>query len=202
MPKQERAMRNLLQGKTLSRAIVPLTVLLAFCCLLLTGCRSLCPKGEVFHPEGELLAYVKMTGSASLKFPQGDWGVFVYLDSYGSITTLNIYEVWDGRLIRPKIITNWRAVQDLEDIGFEPFDYAAEVEECVRKLGDKKWLGAIDGIEQEIFIHTKNGDFLLRKWNPYCELEFYAQYSDRIARLKAYLDSLSEIIGKSEALLY
>jgi len=37
-----------------------------------------------------------------------------------------------------------------------------------------------------------------RKWNPYLDIEFYAPYSEKIAKLKLVIDTLASCMGHKQ----
>jgi hypothetical protein len=186
--------------------VVALVVLSA----LLPGCRS--PRAEVFKPKGELVASVRITDTAFKRVPKGDCGFFLYLEDlpiYPAQRLLVYYKVRDGRIESSGAFGSTESqelVKSLDAIGLEPFDCAKEVEESrVKKEAadkargdDTVTLSPFDGAEYEITIKTKKGLFVYRAWNPGFDIDFYASYSPKIAKLKAYIDTLARAMGRNE----
>jgi len=111
------------------------------------------------------------------------------------------YRLVDGEIKEPRVFSS-KVLKDIEAIEFEPFDWKSEV-----ALAKARWnetpdgkdiirLPAFDGAEYEIVIKSKRGRFSMREWNPFEDIDFYAPYSEKIAKLKRVIDTLALDMGR------
>jgi hypothetical protein len=179
-------------------------------CLFAAGCST--AKREVVArlPLGTLFAEIRLTEGAFFGVEKGRSGFFFYVEEDNGIAgpRLTGYRYKHDSLVG--VLGGGSDSRDtvfaLRAIGFEPFDYAAEVKSCEARIqAEAKARGeqvfapfVLDGAEYEIVIVTQTGRFTLREWNPRVSIDYYAQHSEKIAKLKAVLDILAKYYGLLE----
>ena len=188
-------------------------VIAAFGILLgLVGCSSYPEKPEGL-PKEEPLFSVMITQSALTRLGEGanGWAFYVKRDPYvtrepsDTYPVLYVYHLREGEIddfIGFSGLTSEEVVKAIEAIDFEPFDWKSEAAIAdarrTKALPDETRLITFDGAEYEIIINSKQGRFLMREWNPWLEIEYYAPYSEKIAKLKRVIDTLALYVGRSK----
>jgi len=103
-------------------------------------------------------------------------------------------------------------IEAIEAVDFEPFDWKSEAviaearlkEDLIRQATlqgkDVAYMPPVtlDGAEYEIIINSKRGRFSMREWNPWPEIDYYAPYSEKIAKLKRVIDTLALHTGRKQ----
>jgi len=184
-------------------------VIAAFGVLLgVAGCASLFQDQELDRlPKQEPLVSLMITESALTRNPKAPTGWAFYAHPETPRTTLHCYELLDGEITKRHLggFAAARAIEAIEAIDFEPFDWKTEA-----AIAETRWEKAFEGKEQpvrynvfdgaeyEIVINSKRGKFSMREWNPYPDIEFYAPYSEKIAKLKLVIDTLALHIGRTQ----
>jgi hypothetical protein len=129
-------------------------------------------------------------------FPQEDWGILGEQRRGGIVA-----DVFSGG---PQKSAELR--REIKAIGFEPFDFDAEVrrldEELAAKAkqegGEQTVVLWLDGAEYEIRFEFENVHYVLREWNLGSKTDHYAPYSPKIAKLKALMDLFARYYGRAK----
>ena len=162
---------------------------------------------------GKLLFSYRLTEGAFSGVERKDTGVFFYLKN-STEPNLELGAVVGFRMKRGKVVEKFgkgsfdsdKIRQQMERIAFEPFDYKAEVKRVKAILQEEaKRSGyqiippfALDGGDYEIRYVYGSVDYTLNWENPMTDMEFYARYSPKIAKLKALIDCFAQSCGREE----
>jgi len=149
--------------------------------------------------------------SGPVKAPTG-WVFYVEQDTLpaqGPI--LRGYRLVNGEIREATLSGTYTAkiIKAIEAIDFEPFDWDSEVVIAQKQLGKTLQEGegvgiptTRDGAEYEIVVNSKRGRFRMQEWNPNPLIDFYAPYSEKIAKLKRVIDTLAVYMGRRQLGLY
>jgi hypothetical protein len=160
-----------------------------------TGCSTWQPA-----PDGELLFSYRVTEGAFYGVPKHDIGTYFYWDkSSGTVTGYHARAGKRMEVVRGGSVGSQMLLHKIAEIGFEPFDYDAEVRN-VEKLNREKLLTVsrvitVDGASFEIKFVFNGTNFSMTRSNPQYEIDFYALYSPKIAKLKALIDAFAQEAG-------
>ncbi len=178
-------------------------LLAIFLALLISGCASPISRRE--GPHGKLLFSAELVRGAFSGAPAGKTGFFFFQDD-GLITCYHfsrgtLTDVTGGGSFQSAEI-----MRELEKIGFEPFSYEAELEKTVaameqeakRQGKEPTIMMTFDGAEFEIHFDFQGSVFMMRRWNPGTEIDYYAGDSGSIAKLKAVIDIFARSYGRSK----
>lgn len=155
---------------------------------------------------GHAMLAIRMTEGAFYGKPKKDEGHYFCIDSHGCITG---YRVQDGEiadLFGGGSYDSEIFLKRLRAIDFQAFDYPTEIQNVYTREKEKAEKEGeqyiqrfvLDGAEYEITYDFEGVHFLLRAWNPGCDIDFCAERSPRIAKLKALLDLFYEYYGRSK----
>lgn len=95
--------------------------------------------------------------------------------------------------------------KQLKSLAFESMDFEAELRTAVDSYREvTKQNGGnilvptvLDGAEVEIRYNFEGVDFVLKRWSPQVEIDFYAPYSQKIKKLQALIDIFALHFGRS-----
>jgi hypothetical protein len=176
-------------------------ILLLLSVLLTAGCTTNV-ESEI-KSSGKLLFSIRITQGAFIGVSKEANGLFFYLQDSG--------EIIGDRMQRGKptdIIYYGSAeiLQQIEEIGFEPFDFDAELkkvddavlEEARHGKKMQMFMRTLDGAEYEIRYVFGDVDYTLRTWNPIQDMESHASRSPKIAKLKALIDLFGLQYGRAK----
>ena len=151
-------------------------------------------------PDGELLFSYRVTEGAFTGVPKHDIGTYFYWDkSSGAITG---YRARAGKrtvIVRGGSVDSQLLLRKISEIGFEPFDYdqeARNIETLNReKLRTVTRVITVDGASFEIKFVFNGNVFSMTRPNPRHDIDFYALYSPKMAKLKALIDAFAQETG-------
>lgn len=179
--------------------------------LLTTGCTT--SVDSVMKSRGKIVFSIRLTKGAFSGVEKGDTGIFFYREDEkfptGSLGLVTGAKLKHGRLVDffgGSTVESNEMLQQIEKIGFEPFDFEAELKRVDAILAEEaKRTGvqhmtsfALDGAEYEIKFTYGTVDFTLKQWNPTVTIDSYAPYSSKIAKLKAVIDCFALSYGRSK----
>lgn len=165
-----------------------------------------CAKDRPAQERGTLLFAMRLTQGAFTGVSKADTGFFFYVPKYGGITG---YELKDGKVVSVlgggSLGSNELRTQ-LEQLAFEPFDFEAEMHRVDEMLAAQARRGdrpparpmTLDGAEYEIRFVFGAVNFALKRWNPGPEIDYYAAYSPKIAKLKKLIDLFALHYGRTK----
>ena len=88
------------------------------------------------------------------------------------------------------------AFDDIEAIGFAPFDYNKEIEVLKEQGITEEWF-TLDACEMEIMINTNQGKFMLKGWGLDADFKNYEKHSINIQKLVKVIKRLQLYYGES-----
>jgi hypothetical protein len=191
---------------TLGKKMRYITLLLV---ATLAGCTSRLDRGP-FKPDGHLLFSMRVVGGAFSGPEKNLTGSFFYIgDPEPNVSgpIITAYVLRKGVVVDTIYAGSYESVllrEEIERIGFEPFDIETEIKrvDAERKAEAERTgtmiLGVttLDGAEYELRFVFSGTDFSLRRWNPGPEIDFYADFSPKIRKLKEVLDAFARYYGR------
>lgn len=96
--------------------------------------------------------------------------------------------------------------KQLKSLAFESMDFEVELRaavtsyrEATKQNGGRILVPAVlDGAEVEIRYNFEGVDFVLKRWSPQVEIDFYAPYNPKIEKLRALIDIFALYYGRSK----
>ncbi len=178
-------------------------------CLLGFALSSCATSSSNVEPTGSLVFSVRTTKGAFFGEVKEKTGVFFHKGDHDLISAQRFsrgkrVEVYGNSSDSRKLL------MELDKIGFEAFDFDEEVGRITQILAEKNKKDGttllapftLDGVELEIRFSHGSVKFSLTRWNPNVQIEFYAAYSPKIAKLRDVIDLFARYYGKSAFLLF
>lgn len=192
----------------MGRSCAKMKAYLAIVCVLLGGCAT----RSWETPRGTMFAEIRRMESAFAGTEKGWTGFAFYIEENDGIAgpRLTGYRYKGGHLVDVIGGSSLSAstVAALRAVELRPFDFAAEVSRVqaeIRKEFEARKPGyvymfpaVVDGAEYEIEIATSAGPFWLKRWNPGFDIDYYAEHSPDIAKVRRVLEILSSYYGRLE----
>jgi len=176
------------------------TILLSLFGLIIAtvlGCTSWSPT-----PRGDLLFSYRVTEGAFHGPPKHDIGTYFFWDkSAGIVTGYRHRAGHRADVIASSAAESEMLLRKISEVGFEPFDYEKEA-----KTLEDTWRETFlhvprvltpDGTGFEIKFVANGTQFSMTRTNPRHEIDFYARYSPKMAKLKAIIDLFVERSGNA-----
>lgn len=125
-------------------------------------------------------------------------------DAYNTLPWIDGFEFEDGRVI-DYVGFGWietaALFKQLDDIAFESFDFGAEVDRAIQACEEVRHscqAATLDGFEWEITVALGDVRMSFRRWNPSAEIDLYASYNPKIAKLKEVIDAFARLYGRAK----
>ncbi len=178
-------------------------------CVLLSSCTLNERRDLPDSPIGSLLVSIRFLEGAHSGPANGKTGFYFYVEEPAADVMgpfLNGYEFRNGKMVEEFGGGSGSAdvIAEIKKLKFEPFDYALEVEAVnarlkreAEKRGEEYVAGGTrDGAIWELIVVTSAGEFRLQDWNIGSEIEYYAQYSNKISKLNSIVNILMLYHGR------
>jgi hypothetical protein len=165
--------------------------------LTLAGCASWQPA-----PSGDLLFSYRVKEGAFHGAPKHDIGTYFFWDkSSGAITGYRARAGKRTEIVAGGSVESQMLLRKISEIGFESFDYDEEARNLESSNRDKFFNAprvlTLDGASFEIKFVFNGASFSMTRSNPRHEIDFYAPYSPKMAKLKALIDAFAQETGKA-----